>query len=646
MMKMPKIVKIVLPNGKEYNCETGKKIIDCIPPNKKFLVAKVNGDKLVDLTAEVKDDFDLIEILDFETEEGKATYWHTASHILAQAVKELYPNYKLAIGPAIETGFYYDFYTFGDTFNDEDVKKIEEKMNEIIKRNTPLIRKELPKNEAIELFRQRKEDFKVELLKEIEDDTVSVYWQGNFVDLCRGPHLPSTGYVKKVKILNVASAYWRGDETREVLQRIYGIAFPKQSMLDEHLKVLEEIKKRDHRKLGAQLDLFSTHEDLGAGLVLWHPRGAIARQMIEDYLTKLHLKRGYQLVKTPHIARGLLYEISGHMSFYRENMFLFSVDEEPYSLKPMNCPMHILIYKRHARSYRELPIRYFELGTVYRYERSGVLRGLFRVRGFTQDDAHVFCTPEQLEDEIVKMIDLAEEIFETFGIVDLEATLSTRDPDRKDEFMGKDEYWEHAERILHNALKRKNLKVNVAVGEAAFYGPKIDILVKDALGRKWQCTTIQVDFNLPQRFNVTYIDKNNKEKQAVVLHRALVGSIERFFGILLEFTGGHLPLWVSPVQVAIIPVSDAHIEYAQKIANDMFNEDIRVEVDDRRETVQYKIRDHALMKVPYILVVGDREAKEKSVTVRIRGTNKTVTYGFREFIELVKEKIKTRAINL
>ncbi|MGQ4913744.1 MAG: threonine--tRNA ligase [Candidatus Asgardarchaeia archaeon] len=643
---MSRTVKIILPNGKEYDCEVGKSIIECIPKNKDFLVAKVNGKKLVDLTAEIKEDFERIEILTFDHDEGRETYWHTASHILAQAVKELWPNYKLAIGPAIEEGFYYDFYTFGNTFTEEDIAKIEEKMYEIIKRKIPLIRKEISKKEAMELFKQRQEDFKVELLQDMEDEIVSVYWQGDFVDLCRGPHLPSTGYVKKVKLLNVASAYWRGDESREVLQRIYGIAFPKASMLEDYLKRLEEIKKRDHRKLGVQLDLFSTHEELGAGLFLWHPKGALARQKVEDYLVDIHLQRGYQLVKTPHIARGKLYETSGHMSFYKENMFLFKIDEELYSIKPMNCPMHILIYKTRTRSYRDLPIRFFELGTVYRNERSGVLRGLFRVRGFTQDDAHVFCTPEQLEDEIVKILDLMEEILSTFGITDFEATLSTRDPEKKEDFMGSDEIWEHAERVLHNALKRKNMKIKVAVGEAAFYGPKIDVLVRDVLGRKWQCSTIQLDFNLPQRFNVTYIDKDNKEKHVVMIHRALLGSIERFFGILLEYTGGHLPLWMAPVQVVIIPISEEHVDYANKVASMMREKDIRVEIDSRRETVQYKIRDHALMKVPYIIVVGDREVNSNKVTVRIRGTNKTITMDNYEFIKLVDEKIRTKSLEL
>ncbi|MCD6514785.1 MAG: threonine--tRNA ligase, partial [Candidatus Odinarchaeota archaeon] len=511
-------------------------------------------------------------------------------------------------------------------------------------RKLPLIRKEISKEEARRLFKDRNEEFKLRLLDEIEDEIVSVYWQGDFVDLCRGPHLPHTGYVKHFKLTLTASAYWHGLESEPVMQRIYGISFPEKSMLDEYLTRLEEIKRRDHRRLGVQLDLFSTHELLGAGLVLWHPKGAILRELIQRYLVDLHLSRGYEIVVTPHIAKSDLYKTSGHLEFYRENMYLFDIEGVKYALKPMNCPMHILIYKRKVHSYKDLPVRYFELGTVYRYERSGVLKGLLRVRGFTQDDAHIFCRPDQLEDEIIGLIELMMDIYRDFGFVEFEAVLSTRDPDKPEEFMGSDEIWEHAESKLKAALEKKGIKYKIAVGEAAFYGPKIDAHFRDSLNRLWQCATIQVDFNLPQRFKVTYIDVNNEEKLVVMLHRALLGSIERFVGLLVEQYGGALPLWVAPVQAVIIPVSDPVLGYAKQVYDRLKKAGIRVELDDSKETVSYRVRLHITNKIPYILVVGKREESSGTVAVRIRGKEGQEVMSIDDFINYVKEKVESKSI--
>ncbi|MHA1469505.1 MAG: threonine--tRNA ligase [Candidatus Asgardarchaeia archaeon] len=564
--------------------------------------------------------------------------------MMAQAVKELFTDYMIGIGPPIEEGFYYDFYTGGKSFSSEDIERIEEKMKEIVARKLPLIRKEISKEEARRLFKDRNEEFKLRLLDEIEDEIVSVYWQGDFVDLCRGPHLPHTGYVKHFKLTLTASAYWHGLESEPVMQRIYGISFPEKSMLDEYLTRLEEIKKRDHRRLGVQLDLFSTHELLGAGLVLWHPKGAILRELIQRYLVDLHLSRGYEIVVTPHIAKSDLYKTSGHLDFYRENMYLFDIEGVKYALKPMNCPMHILIYKRKVHSYKDLPVRYFELGTVYRYERSGVLKGLLRVRGFTQDDAHIFCRPDQLEDEIIGLIELMMDIYRDFGFVEFEAVISTRDPDKPEEFMGTDEIWEHAESKLKAALEKKGIKYKIAVGEAAFYGPKIDAHFRDSLNRLWQCATIQVDFNLPQRFKVTYIDVNNEEKLVVMLHRALLGSIERFVGLLVEQYGGALPLWVAPVQAVIIPVSDPVLGYAKQVHDRLKKAGIRVELDDSKETVSYKVRLHITNKIPYILVVGKREESSGTVAVRIRGKEGQKVMSIDEFINYVKEKVESKSI--
>jgi len=631
-------VKIILPDGRVISGKEGHRIIEYLSGTD-GLVARYNG-KLVDLTA-IIDAPGTIEILDFNNSEAKNVFWHTASHILAQAVKELYPDFLLGIGHATENGFFYEFYTYDKSFTHEDLKHIEEKMKEIVKRNIPIIREEIPRIKAIEIFKKLNERFKVELLEEIREDIVSIYKQANFIDLCRGPHLPSTGYVRFFKLLNVSSAYWKSIEGNPSMQRIYGIAFPEKELLDNYLKMLEEARKRDHRILGPALELFEIFDDIaGPGLVFWLPKGAIIRRIIEDFLIRIHLMHGYQLVYTPHIAREKLFDISGHLRYYRENMFLFSTNNEKYVIKPMNCPEHILIYKLRKRSYKELPFRLFELGTVYRFERSGVLHGLLRVRGFTQDDAHIFCTPEQLGDEIVKLIDLMIEIMKKFDITEFEAKLSTRDPANKEKYMGSDEDWEKAEKALAKALEEKRIDYAIEEGEAAFYGPKIDVLMTDALGRKWQLTTIQLDFNLPRRFNATYVDRDNVEKPVVMIHRALIGSLERFFGILIEHYGGDFPLWLAPIQAIIIPVSENFVDYARNVLQKLSENDIRVSIDDRSLTLGKRIREAEIQKIPYILVVGEKEKQKGTVSVRRRKIGNLGEMEIDQLIKRIKDEIQ------
>ena len=632
------MVMIRLPSGEYRECEA-ERIIDCLPEGV-GLIARVDG-RLLDLTAPPPREGE-VEILDFNSREGREAYWHTTSHILAQAVKELYPNAKLGIGPPIEEGFYYDFDIGDGVFTPEDLERIEGRMREIIERNLPLKRVEMSREEAIKLFQQRNEPYKVELLREMEDEAVSVYWQGDFVDLCRGPHLPSTGYVRYVKLLSSSSAYWRGIETNPVMQRIYGISYPEEEMLREYLHRLEEAKRRDHRVLGAKLDLFSIHEECGAGLILWHPKGAMLRRIIADYVLDEYLKRGYQLVSTPHIARGELWEISGHMGYYIENMYVFEKGGERYVVKPMNCPFHILIYKTKTRSYRDLPIRYTELGTVYRYERSGTLHGLLRVRGFTQDDAHIFCTPEQLEDEVLGVLDLTLHILRTMGFKEFKVVLSTRDPEHPEKYMGTDEEWRRAQEALIRALERKGLPYEEAPGEAVFYGPKIDIKLVDAIGRTWQCTTIQIDFNLPRRFNVTYIGPDGREHLAVMIHRALLGSLERFIGVLLEHYAGNLPVWLSPIQVRVLPISDRYVDYAREIYERLRGEGIRAELDERGLTIAYKVREAEEEKIPYMLIVGRRELESHTVSVRRHRIGDLGQMTLEEFLERIKREIEEK----
>ena len=628
-------MKVKLPNGEVL--EISREEILKFARERGFFVARVDG-KLVDL-ALIPEDVDNIELLDFSSPEGREVYWHTTSHIMAQAVKELFPDVKVTIGPAIENGFYYDFDTGGRAFTPEDLKKIEKRMKQIIKKRIPLKREELPKEKAIELFRDLGENYKIEILEEIEDDTVSVYWQGDFVDLCRGPHLPDTGFVKAVKLLSSSSSYWRGDEHGPVLQRIYGISFPSKEQLNEYLKKLEEAKKRDHRKLGKELDLYSINEDVGPGLVLWHPKGARIRLEIERFWIEEHIKRGYEPVYTPHIGRSKLWEISGHLGFYQENMFSpIKVENDTYYVKPMNCPFHILIYKSKLRSYRDLPIRYAELGTVYRYERSGVLHGLLRVRGFTQDDAHIFARPDQVEDEIIGVIDLSLFILRSFGFEDYEIYISTK----PEKYVGDDEMWELATNSLIKAVEKAGLKYDIDEGGGAFYGPKIDIKIKDALGRAWQCSTIQFDFNLPERFDVTYRDKDGKEKRPYMIHRALMGSLERFFGTLIEHYGGNFPVWLAPVQVKILPITDQNIDYARKIFDNLFSHGYRVELDERSEKIGYKIREAEKQKIPFMIIVGKEEEEKNIIAVRKHGEGDIGKMSQDDFKSLLDDLIKNK----
>jgi len=564
---------------------------------------------------------------------------HSCSHIMAQAVKEIYPEAKLAIGPSIEDGFYYDF-DLAKPLTTEDLSKIEERMQRIIKEDLPFIREELDKKEAVVLFKNLKEDYKLELIEEIPDDKVSIYKTGDkFTDLCRGPHIESTGKIKAFKLLSVAGAYWHGIETNPMLQRIYGTCFENQKDLDTYLKNLEEAKKRDHRKLGPQLGLFDFYyDDAGAGLVFYHPKGALLRMIIEDYEKKEHLKRGYQMVITPHILKQNLWQKSGHYDYYKENMYFFKIEEAEFAVKPMNCPGHMLIYQSQLRSYRELPLRLFELGTVYRHEKSGVLHGLLRVRGFTQDDAHIFCTPEQLKEEIKSVVDFVFDTMKVFGFNDVAIELSTQPK----KFIGAQDNWDRATRALEESLKEKNLNYTVNLGEGAFYGPKIDIKLKDALGRLWQCATIQCDFNLPERFDLTYAAADGKNHRPIMLHRVILGSLERFIGTLVEHYAGAFPLWLSPVQVQIIPIKETDVAYAQQVRNKLEKEETRVSLDASNETLQKKIRNSEIEKIPYILVIGAKEVQNNCVAVRKRSVGDQGQVAVEEFVKRIKAEVEEK----
>ncbi|MFB3883407.1 MAG: threonine--tRNA ligase [Armatimonadota bacterium] len=584
---------------------------------RKALAARVDG-KLLDLTAPLPE-ADRVEILTFDDDAGREVLRHTTSHVMAQAVKDLYPGTKLAIGPAIEDGFYYDFDT-SVTFGPEDLQRIEARMAEIIAADLPLTRRDLSREEAVSFFEAQGEKYKVELLRDIADDMVSTYSQDGFTDLCRGPHLPSTGRVAAYKLLTVAGAYWRGDERNPMLQRIYGTAFPDQAALDAYLHMREEAEKRDHRRLGRELDLYSLPEALGGGLALWHPKGAMIRHLIEDFWKKEHLKRGYQFVYSPHIARAHLWETSGHLGFYRDSMYgPVMIEEDEYRLKPMNCPFHLLIYKSQVRSYRELPIRYCELGTVYRYERSGVLHGLMRVRGFTQDDAHIICTPDQIADEVKGVLDFALFMLKSFGYEDFEVDLSVRDDADRSKYMGTDRDWETAEASLLDAIQTRGLKYKRAPGEAVFYGPKIDIKLKDSMGRLAQGPTIQFDFNETIRFQLEYMGADGERHTPLMIHRTVLGSMERFIGGLVEHYAGAFPLWLAPVQVRVLPIADRHAEYAGQVAGQLRAAGVRAEVDERKATTGSKIRDGEMQKIPYLLIVGDREQQAGAVSVRKHG---------------------------
>ncbi len=572
-----------------------------------------------------------VEPVTLDSKEGLEIYRHSASHVMAQAVKALYKGVLLAIGPAIEDGFYYDF-DVEAPFTPQDLEKIEAKMKEIIKADYPFTGEDMPKKDALVLFKGMGEIYKEEIINGLPDGGVGVYRQGEFVDLCRGPHLPSTGWIKAVKLTGSAGAYWRGSEKNKMLQRIYGTAFPTKAGLDEHLSRIEEAKKRDHRKLGRELDLFSTNEEIGAGLVLWHPNGATVRRIIEDFWKAEHAKGGYQIIYTPHIASVGLWKTSGHWDFYRENLFSpMDVEGQDFIVKPMNCPFHIQIYKSRLRSYRDLPVRYAELGTVYRYERSGVLHGLLRVRGFTQDDAHIFMAPDQLKDEITGVLKFTLYILKSFGFNDFDIYLSTR----PEKFVGDIANWEKAEAALKSALDAVGVKYAIDPGEGVFYGPKIDIKIKDVLGRSWQCSTVQVDFNLPERFDVTYRDAAGAEARPIMIHRALMGSLERFFGCLIEHYAGAFPLWLSPLQVITLTVTDRNNGYAEAVAEALRKEGFRAESDTRNEKLGFKIREAQMRKIPYQLVIGDSEQDQALVAPRKRGGETLKPMPVDEFIKVL-----------
>lgn len=602
------------------------------------IAVKVNG-QLKDLSSIYSLNGDEeVEIISPKHPEGLEILRHSVAHIMAHAVKMLFPEVQVTIGPAIEDGFYYDF-DRDIPFTEEDLQKIEKKMHEIIKSRQPFIRKELSKEEAIDLFKSLGEFYKIEIINEINDDKVSIYEEGDFIDLCRGPHIPHTGIVRAFKLLSVAGAYWRGDERNKMLQRIYGTAFPTKQELDEYLKFLEEVKKRDHRKLGKQLKLFEISDDIGPGLIIWLPNGAIVRKVIEDFWRDEHLKAGYQLLYTPHIAKLDLWRKSGHLDFYKENMFSpMEIDEIFYQLKPMNCPFHIQVYKSELRSYRELPLRFAELGTVYRYERSGVLHGLLRVRGFTQDDAHIFCTEEHLEDEIQKVLDFTVFMLSTFGFSSYEIYISTR----PEKYVGNLENWDRATLALEQALKNRGLTYHIDPGEGVFYGPKIDIKIRDVLNRSWQCSTIQVDFNIPERFDITYRGKDGKEHRPIMIHRALMGSLERFMGVLIEHYAGAFPLWLAPVQIEVMSISEKHVEYATKIYNQLIKEDFRVKLNVDNEKIGYKIRQATLNKIPYMVIVGDKEVESRKITVRKRDGENFELLEFEKFIDFLNADIKDK----
>ena len=577
-----------------------------------------------------------LEILTFDNSlEGKKAYWHTSSHIMAQAIKRLYPNVKLTIGPSINNGFYYDFDT-DSTFSEEDFEKIEAEMKKIIKEDLEIKRFTLPRKEAIAFMKEKDEPYKVELIEELpEGEEISFYEQGDFVDLCAGPHLMSTGKVKIVKLLSSSGAYWRGNEKNKMLQRIYAISFPKQSQLDEYLAMLEEAKKRDHKKLGKELDLFMIAPE-GPGFPFFLPKGMILRNVLEDFWRKVHRENGYEEIKTPMILNEELWHRSGHWDHYKDNMYTTKIDENDYALKPMNCPGGMLVYKRKMHSYRDLPIRSGELGLVHRHEKSGELNGLFRVRCFTQDDAHIFCLPEQIESEIVRLMKLINYVYGIFGF-DYHVELSTRPEDS----MGSDEQWELATNALRHALESQNMPYEVNEGDGAFYGPKIDFHLKDCIGRTWQCGTIQLDFQMPERFDLTYIGQDGEKHRPVMLHRVIFGSIERFIGIITEHYAGAFPTWLAPVQVEILPIADSHVEYAKQVQEQLEKLGIRTELDDRQEKIGYKIREAQLQKVPYMLVLGEKEIEAKTVGVRSREDGDIGAMSLQEFVEKVQKEVES-----
>ena len=620
------MITITLPDGSKKEYERGVtalQVAEDISPRlaREVLAATVN-DKIVDLTRPIETDA-LLRLHKWEDDEAKHAFWHTSAHLMAEALQELYPGIKFGIGPAIENGFYYDVDPGeGIQIKESDLPAIEAKMRELVSRKETLVRKHISKQEALDYWNKKGDQYKVELITDLEDGTITTYTQGGFTDLCRGPHLPNTSSIKAIKLLTVAGAYWRGDVKRPQLTRIYGITFPKKKMLDEYLALLEQAKERDHRKIGKDLELFAFSQNVGAGLPLWLPRGTQLRLQLEEFLRKIQKQYGYEQVMTPHIGNINLYKTSGHYAKYKDDAFRpieTPQEGELFMLKPMNCPHHCEIYKTKPRSYRDLPVRLAEFGTVYRYEQSGELHGLTRVRGFTQDDAHLFCRPDQIKEEFIKVMDIIFIIFKALDFNQFEAQISLRDPNNKEKYIGSDENWDKAEQAIIEACNETGLKTHIEYGEAAFYGPKLDFMVKDALGRRWQLGTIQVDYNLPERFELEYTGEDNQKHRPVMIHRAPFGSMERFVAVLIEHTGGKFPLWLAPDQVAILPISERFNDYAFKVLRELALHDIRALVDDRAEKIGRKIRDNELKRIPYLLIVGEKEAEEGTVSVRIQG---------------------------
>ncbi|HKM45744.1 MAG TPA: threonine--tRNA ligase [Dysgonamonadaceae bacterium] len=641
------MIKITFPDGSVKELEKGVtalQIAEGISSRlaKEVLAATVNGETW-DLMRPINQD-STINLLKWEDDEGKHAYWHSSAHLMAEALQELYPGIKFGIGPAIENGFYYDVDPGeGVSIKESDFPAIEKKMQELIARKEDIKREDISKKDALEYFGDKDENYKVELIEELEDGTITTYTQGDFTDLCRGPHLPNTSYIKAVKVLTAAGAYWRGDESRRQLTRLYGITFPKKKQLDDYLVMLEEAKKRDHRKIGKELQLFAFSQKVGAGLPLWLPKGTQLRLRLEDFLKKIQLQFDYEQVMTPHIGSKELYVTSGHYAKYGKDSFqpIHTPDEnEEFLLRPMNCPHHCEIYKVIPRSYKDLPFRLAEFGTVYRYEQSGELHGLTRVRGFTQDDAHIFCTPDQVKSEFLKVVDIIFIIFKALDFENFEAQISLRDPDDKSKYIGSDENWDKAERAIIEACEEKGLKTTVELGEAAFYGPKLDFMVRDALGRRWQLGTIQVDYNLPERFELEYTGADNQKHRPVMIHRAPFGSMERFIAVLIEHTAGKFPLWLAPDQVVILPVSEKYNDYAHSVMKSLKLLDIRGEVDDRNEKMGRKIRDNELKRIPYLLIVGEREEESNEVSVRKQGEGDKGSMKVDAFAEEIKKEIE------
>lgn len=640
------MINITLPDGSKRQVEQGTtamQIAQSISEGlaRNVLSAEINGE-IIDATRPITQDATL-KLLTWNDEGGKSTMWHSSAHLMAEALEALYPGIKLAIGPPIENGFYYDVDFGGHNFSQEDFVKVEKKMLELAREKNEYKRQEVSKADALKYFTEKGDPYKLELIQDLEDGQITFYTQGNFTDLCRGPHIPNTGFIKAAKLLNVAGAYWRGDEKNKMLTRVYAITFPKQAELDEYMVQLEEARKRDHRKLGKELGLFHFSQKVGSGLPLWLPKGADLRGRLQAFLQTAQKKAGYLPVITPHIGSKELYETSGHWAKYGADSFqpiTTPQEGEVYMLKPMNCPHHCEIYKSEPRSYRDLPLRLAEFGTVYRYEQTGELHGLTRVRGFTQDDAHIFCTNDQVKEEVAKVIDLVLYIFKTLDFHDFLAQVSLRDPGNPTKYIGSDENWEKAERAIQEVAQEKGLKTVVELGEAAFYGPKLDFMVRDAIGRKWQLGTVQIDYNLPERFELEYTGADNQKHRPVMIHRAPFGSMERFVAILIEHCAGQFPLWLTPEQVRILPVSEKYNEYAKKVSSELNNYDIRALVDERNEKVGKKIREAELEKVPYMLVVGEEEQGSNSVSARKKGEGDLGSMPIADFVARVNEEIK------